>query len=300
MQVGEPANLSIIVAGEGNFGSLKTPNLLMDKRWRVFSPQESFEDGDFLGYKGQQTYRYVVIPLSADLQRIPAFDYTYFDVESRKFVTLKSEPIPIQIAGENIVRDDEISPAENVQEEMDEVEVSLNSAIRWDMGKTQVLGRPFFQKLSFFYLQLLLVLGFVVLVLLRWRTLKIERDEKYARQLQIQTWIRKYLRLAGQGPAREEDSEQFYESAFLAFCAVVASCNDANVEAITVEDVETRLQKMDLNENIKRVINGYLTRYEQHRFSGSALDNPPLTHEFNRLRSVLKKFDNQLEVAVEG
>ena len=298
LQVGNPANLSITVSGEGNFGSLKSPTLSLDKRWRVFAPQESFEDQDFLGYKGSQIYRYVIIPLSVDLKQIPSMEYTYFDVSENAFKTLISDPIAVSLAGENIVSSEEIESQNIEEEETDEAEISLTSSIRWELGRKNVLGLPFFKNSGFYIFQLFVFFLFSVLVILRWRQLKILKNRQYARQLQVQSWVRKYLRLAGSA-AREEDSEQFYESAFLAFCSVVASANDANVEAITVEDVKTRMKAMDLNDSVKRVIEGYLGRYEEHRFSGSVQENPPLAHEFNRLKSVLKKFDRQLEVAAE-
>jgi len=294
MQVGNPANLTITISGEGNFGSFKSPLLSLDKRWRVFAPQESFEDEDFLGFKGKQVYRYVIIPLSVDLKQIPVIEYTYFDVEESDFVTLVSEPINVSLAGENIVSGTEAERVEVETEQVDEAEVSLTSALRWELDRKNTLGAPFFKEILFYLVQVGFLLLFALLVFLRWRKLKIDRDRRFARQLQVQSWVRKYLRLAGIA-AREEDSEQFYESAFLSFCAVVASNSDANVEAITVEDVEKRMQAMKLNDSVKRVIEGYLRRYEQHRFSGSVQETPPLVHEFERLKSVLKKFDRQLE-----
>jgi len=292
MEVGEPANFSIVITGEGNFGSLKTPALSFDKRWRVFAPQESFEDEDLLSFKGKQIYRYVVIPLNIEVQNLPIFEYTYYDTALNKFVTLKSDPIQIEITGNNIVRDEEIEQPSIMPEQPAESEVSLKGSIRWDLGGRQTLGQPFFRNARFYLWNGLLLGVFFGFVVMKLRQLKIEKNQKFAREIQIQFWIRKYMRLAGVA-AKDENSEQFYESAFLAFCAVVASANDANVESITVEDVESRLEKMDLNDNVKRVILGYLSRYEQQRFSGSVVENPPLTHEFDRLKSILKKFDHQ-------
>ena len=299
ISVGEPTKLSIVLSGEGNFSSLRTPTLQLDNRWRVFAPQEEFLDQDFLGYKGEQTYQYVIIPLSTDLKSIPEIEYTYFDVRENAYQTLKSEAVEIRISGETIASELDVTGPEVEEDASDEAEISLNSSIRWKMGRRQTMAQPFFKRFGFYAFQFVIFTGFGVLVFMRLRKLRLERDAIFARQLQIHTWIRKYLRLAG-AAAKEEDSEQFYESAFLAFCAVVASSNEANVEAITVEDVQIRLKKMNLNDNVKRVVEGYLSRYEQHRFSGKLLDNPPLKHEFNRLKSILKKFDSQLELATES
>ncbi|MEQ9825861.1 MAG: hypothetical protein ABQ298_15860 [Puniceicoccaceae bacterium] len=294
LKVGEPVNVVVEIEGEGNFGSLRSPKLPLDKRWRVFSPQEQFEDGDFLGYRGKQIYRYVLIPLSSEISEFPAFAYTYFDVEKRDFVTLRSDPIPVGTVGENLYREEDAEMPAPASEREQSAELSLDSYLRWELGQAWEMQRPFFQRMRFYGIQGVLLMLFAGAIVWKRRQMRIQQDAVFARQLRVESWIRKYTRLAGIA-AREEDSEQFYESAFLAFCAVVASINDANVEAITVEDVESRLRNMDLNDNTKRVIEGYLRRYEQHRFSGTVLENPPLSHEFDRLRSILKRFNQQLE-----
>jgi hypothetical protein len=293
MQVGHPSNLSIVINGEGNLGAIRAPEIQLDNRWRVFSPQVSFEDLDFLSYKGRKTYRYVIIPLSSDISEIPAIPYSFFDTESNQYITINSKPIQVTLKGESILRMEEQVQKLNPVEELDEAETSLTTSIFWEMGYESHLGSPYFLRASFYFLQGCLLLGFLGLVGWRWRTLKMEKDQEFAREQQIGRWIRKYMRLAHIA-SKEEDSEQFYESAFLTFCAVVAARNDHNVEAITVEDVLTRIRKLDLNENVKRVVESYLDRYEHHRFSGEIREDPPLANEYQRLKSILNKVESEL------
>src|SRR5690606_8931267 len=140
------------------FGSLRSPKLPLDKRWRVFSPQEQFEDGDFLGYRGKQTYRYVLIPLSSEISEFPAFAYTYFDVENRDFVTLRSDPIPVGTVGENLYREEDAELPAPASEREQSAELSLDSYLRWELGQTWVMQRPFFQRMSFYGIQAVLLL----------------------------------------------------------------------------------------------------------------------------------------------
>ena len=293
MNVGQPSNLTVVVSGEGNFGAIRPPDLRLDNRWRVFTPQESFEDLDFLSYKGRKTYRYVVIPLSSGITEIPALSYAYFDIESDQYVTINTKAIAIEIQGESISRLEEQIQKPDPVEETDEAEKSLTTSIFWDMGYASHLGSPFYLKSSFYLLQLCLFTGFLLLLAWRWRVLRLRKDKEFAREQEIARWIRKYMRLALIA-SKEEDSEQFYESAFLTFCAVVAAKNDHNVEAVTVEDVLTRVRRLDLNDNVKRVIESYLERYEQHRFSGKTCEDPPLANEYRRLKSILRQVETGL------
>ena len=293
LQVGQPVNLSIVMTGEGNFGAIRSPDLRLDNRWRVFSPQESFEDLDFLSYKGKKTYRYVIIPLSSELSEIPAISYAFFDVGSDQYITTTSKPIPVELKGESISRlGEQLQKVEPV-EEVDEAEKSLTTSIIWEMGYESHLGSPFFLRSSFYLWQCVLFIGFFSLVGWRWRALKLKRDQEFAREHEISRWIRKYMHLAHIA-SREEDSEQFYESAFLTFCAVIAARNDHNVEAVTVEDVLTRIADLQLNENVRRVIESYLDRYQHHRFSGEVPEDPPLANEYRRLKSILRQVESGL------
>ena len=293
MNVGQPSNLTVVVSGEGNFGAIRPPELHLDNRWRVFTPQESFEDLDFLGYKGRKTYRYVVIPLSSDITEIPALSYAYFNTESDEFVTINTKSIDVELKGESISRLEEQIQEPDPVEETDEAEKSLTTSIFWDMGYASRLGSPFFLKPSFYAIQGCLFIGFLLLIAWRWRVLRLRKDREYAREQEIARWIRKYMRLAHIA-SKQEDSEQFYESAFLTFCAVVAAKNDHNVEAVTVEDVLMRIHRLDLNDNVKRVIESYLERYEHHRFSGEVREDPPLANEYRRLKSILRQVESGL------
>lgn len=299
MQVGQPTNLSIVVKGEGNFGAFREPNLQLDNLWRIFSPHESFDDQDFLGFKAEQVYKYVIIPLSSDISEIPPIPYTFFDIGKDDFVTIYSKAILVKLQGDSIIQAEDRVKVEDEIEQVDETEQSLTFSIYWNMGLQSELEAPFFLKRSFYLVQIIFLGLFLLISGWRLRGLKLEKNPGFARQQQIDLWVHKYLKLASIA-AKEEDSEQFYESAFLAFCAVVAAKNDYNVEAITVEDVLFRVRDLDLNDNIKRVVESYLYRYEHHRFSGGVQEDPPLANEYDRLKSILKKVENRLNIKGGG
>jgi hypothetical protein len=255
-----------------------------------FPPTETFDDQDFLSYKGAQTYEYVVIPLSRSIDEFPATELLYFDTNMGAFNTLRTDPVAVVLAGESIIEYEEGNVEESVVMSEPKSQQNVSEKIVWKLGSMRSLERPFFEKPLFWMLNAIAALGFSFSVWKHVEQLRMNRNPALIRRRKAEQWKRKYLKLAQQA-SRLEDSEQFYESAFLSFGAVICSGHDRNVESVTVEDVLNVIEGLDLNENSKRVVESYLIKYESHRFSGRFDQDPPLKHEFSRLLSILNRVE---------
>jgi hypothetical protein len=293
LDVGQPLNLSLVVEGEGNFGAFKAPSLMLDNRWRVFPPQEVFEDLDFLSYKGRLTYRFVVIPLSAEITRLPSIAYTYFDALKGSYETIRSEPVTLHLAGESLFAGEDLlkssapDPANTPAETPDRL---LSGSLLWSMGREASLGPPFVRNQWFWLANGLLLAVFSTLLVWRLQRLRFERDPRLRRRLFMERQQRRLLRMASHA-AREHDDALFHEAAFLAFASLVAWREGLVLEAVTVELVQERFATLDLSPDLKRLLMSYLQRYEKRRFGGLVEEGPPLAHEFDRLKSLLSKVD---------
>ncbi|MCG8525795.1 MAG: hypothetical protein MI748_05420 [Opitutales bacterium] len=292
LEVGNPTNLTLTISGAGNHGSYRAPELDFGSRWRVFNPQEEFENKDYLSFLGETVYRYVVIPLSAEIEKFPEISYSYFSLDDDEFIQEVIEPIPLEILGDSITADNDLeteilAPARVVTEETD-----LKDLLAWTIGAKQRLNAPFFERAWFYLVNVLGLAVFGMLLFFRLRVLRIRKVPELALRLKSKAWLKKYLKLAEKA-SKTEDSEQFYESVFLAFCSLISNY-DSNVEAISVFEVKKRVRVLELNENIKRVISSYLDQYEAHRFSGKRPDDPPLKNEYSRLNSIVRQIEGAL------
>ena len=97
-QIGEPLKLVISVTGEGNFSAIRQPEVLPDPAWRVYSGSEQFVPADAAGRSGTKTFEVTMMALK-ETSQTPAVEFSYFDPDTGKYVTLKGGPEPVTISG---------------------------------------------------------------------------------------------------------------------------------------------------------------------------------------------------------
>ncbi|MEC5128902.1 BatD family protein [Verrucomicrobiales bacterium BCK34] len=100
VSVGDPISMEFVVSGVGNLRTMSAPVFSVPQKgiWKSYEPNKVLEDeNDSDGYKeGQATFSIVIIP-EAKVNTIPSFELSYFDPDEEKYVTRKSEPIPISM-----------------------------------------------------------------------------------------------------------------------------------------------------------------------------------------------------------
>jgi len=100
VKTGDPITLKITVAGEGNFKTVKMPDLdIEEDDFKVYEPNVK-------AGKGAKEFEQVLIPKNADVKKIPKLRFVYFDPSSGRFRTAEKGPIPIKVkplgAGEKV------------------------------------------------------------------------------------------------------------------------------------------------------------------------------------------------------
>jgi hypothetical protein len=97
-KTGEPVSMKVSIKGLGNFDRMEQPTLTNTDGWRTYLPSEETEALDDLGLSAVKTFNY---PLIAEkpAKNLPTVEFSYFDPNAEKYVTLKSAPISIEVDG---------------------------------------------------------------------------------------------------------------------------------------------------------------------------------------------------------
>ncbi|CAK8720669.1 MAG: Oxygen tolerance [Candidatus Electronema aureum] len=92
---GDPITLKMKIGGSGNFDSVQAPELTDSKGWKLYPASASFI-GQPRG-KSEKTFEQAIVPVGSNLTAVPPLHFSYFDPAAGDYVTLKSEPIPLQL-----------------------------------------------------------------------------------------------------------------------------------------------------------------------------------------------------------
>lgn len=95
--VGDPLTLTLKISGKGSFDRVSADGLANAPGWKTYRPGGQFEPEDSLGLAGTKTFTQAVIPEQAGEVSLPAVSFSYFDPEAQKYVTRRTEPIPLHI-----------------------------------------------------------------------------------------------------------------------------------------------------------------------------------------------------------
>jgi oxygen tolerance protein BatD len=107
-KVGDPITLSIELSGTGTFANAITPDLKripeIADHFKVYEATEEIK-------KNRCRFTYGLRPQEAGIEEFPSIPLSYFDVETERYVTLNTEAIPVRIIKTDHLSDDQIVSA---------------------------------------------------------------------------------------------------------------------------------------------------------------------------------------------
>jgi hypothetical protein len=101
LTVGDPVSVDLVVAGAGNFDALNTPALVASGGWKIYPAKRFVIEGPA---DQNQTptverkigYTQVIVPEAVHAS-VPAFELNYFSPSQKKYITLRTEPIALNM-----------------------------------------------------------------------------------------------------------------------------------------------------------------------------------------------------------
>jgi hypothetical protein len=95
---GDPVTLKLKITGSGNFDRVSAPVLEKSDIWKTYQPGTKFEPEDSAGYSGAKTFEQALVPAQTGKLVIPALQFSFFDPQTRQYVTRTAAPIGIEVA----------------------------------------------------------------------------------------------------------------------------------------------------------------------------------------------------------
>ena len=96
--VGDPITVATTISGRGNFDRVNAPVIEDERGWHKYPPSSKFKQDDEVGLSGTKSFEMVLSP-NEKKQGLPLLAFSYFDPVKEQYVTLHSEPIPINVQG---------------------------------------------------------------------------------------------------------------------------------------------------------------------------------------------------------
>jgi hypothetical protein len=105
VKVGDPMTLTLSLSGQGTLEEASAPEVArmaeIAERFKIHEPTEDRKPGS-------ARFTYSVRPQKEGIEAFPPVAVSYFDVESERYVTLRTDPIPVEVSATEWLSGDQI------------------------------------------------------------------------------------------------------------------------------------------------------------------------------------------------
>jgi hypothetical protein len=263
VQVGDPITVTANISGRGNFDRVSAPLPEDEHGWHKYPPSANFKQDDDVGISGVKKFETVLTP-NEPKKSVPPLVFSFFDPVNEKYVTLRSDAIPVKIEGAAIAAKSPAAPAAaqaatpKPQPKPEDILYQIN-----DWPGTVTSFAPIYMQSRFWLPQIVPLLGLLGFMGWRWRQSKLgNRDARRRADLQHEaTEVQKRLRRA------DAPSQEYYAEAARAVQLKTALAKNVNPNTV---DAGTAAAAFRLDDEMRRQLETLFKQKDELRYSGGS------------------------------
>lgn len=263
LDANDAASMRIVISGQGNMKLMKAPVVDAPKDFEVYTPKETDKTSNTAGgAKGNVVFDYVIVPRHGGKYSIPPVEFVYFNPESEKYVTLRTDSFHLAVAKGNPVAG---GPSAREKEDLR----VLSSDIHYiNTRKADIRERVdgFFGTASYIMIHVGATALFLVLLAIFYRRAKANADIARKRGKRAGKDATKRLKLARK-LLKNHEAGPFYEETLRALLGYAGDKLNIPMTHLSKENVREALSARGVDESLIRQYMDVLESCEFARFA---------------------------------
>ena len=291
----DAASLIITVSGRGNVALLEEPKVNFPPDFEVYDTKTTENtDKSNGGTSGSKSFEYPFIPRSHGDFTIDPVEYSYYDVNAGKYVTLRTEPLHVKVAKG---KGGDSAPVTTVNSGVERKDVkSLADDIRFIFtGKPNLSGSgSFFVGSVFFWVLLaLMILGATSVYLAFRKVAAMRADVAGTKNRRATKMAQKRLKLAGEYLDKNLYTA-FYEELHKALIGFVSDKLNMDMSEISKDNIVSALTEGGVSEEQTKAFTDLLDACEFARYSPDG-GNEAMRSHYDAALKVISSIDSGLK-----
>lgn len=291
----DAASLIITVSGRGNVALLEEPKVNFPPDFEVYDTKTTENtDKSNGGTSGSKSFEYPFIPRSHGEFTIEPVEYSYYDVNAGKYVTLRTEPLHVKVAKG---KGGDSTPVTTVNSGVERKDVkSLADDIRFIFtGKPGLSGSgSFFVGSVFFWILLaLMILGATSVYLAFRKVAAMRADVAGTKNRRATKMAQKRLKLAGEYLDKNLYTA-FYEELHKALIGFVSDKLNMDMSEISKDNIASALTEGGVSEEQTKAFTDLLDACEFARYSPDG-GNEAMRSHYDAALKVISSIDSGLK-----
>ena len=292
MKTNDAVTIKLIISGTGNMKLINTPEVDFPKDFEIYDPKV---DNKFNltrnGLAGNKVIEYLAIPRHAGTYTIPPIEFSYFDLKSQSYKTLKTDSYTLNVAkGEG---NSEQVVANFISKEDLKV---LGQDIRYiKTGDTNLSRKDnyFFGSMSYWMWYIIpLALFIACMVIYRKQALENANVTK-VRTKKANKVATKRMKNAGKLLA-EKKTEAFYDEVLKALWGYISDKLSMPISQLSKDNIEGKLQQHQVADELVKEFIDILNDCEFARYAPGSQDEK-MDKIYQSAIDVISKMENSIK-----
>ncbi|MBP3679155.1 MAG: protein BatD [Bacteroidaceae bacterium] len=289
LKTNDAVTIKLVISGTGNMKLINTPEVGFPQDFEIYDPKV---DNKFNltreGLTGTKVIEYLAIPRHAGTYTIPAIEFSYFDLKSQAYKTLKTDSYTLNVAkGEGNA--DQVIANFTSKEDLK----VLGKDIRYiKTGNTHLTekGKYFFGSTSYYVwyiIPLALFIGFMII----YRKQAMENaNVAKVRTKKANKVATKRMKNAGKLLA-EKKTEAFYDEVLKAMWGYISDKLNIPVSQLSKDNIEEELNKYGVSEDLIKAFISTLNECEFARYAPGN-QNEAMDKVYSSAIDIISKMEN--------
>ncbi len=292
LKTNDAVTIKLVISGTGNLKLVNTPEVAFPKDFEVYDPKI---DNKFTltreGLSGNKVIEYLAIPRHAGNFTIPPVEFSYFDLKSNSYKTIKTEAYNLKVEKGAGNADQVIADFTNKED----LKV-LGQDIRYiKMGETSLTRKgDFFFGSTTYYLWYIIPLVLFVVFVIVYRKKAIENaNVAKVRTKKANKVAAKRMKNAGRLLA-ENKQEAFYDEVLKALWGYISDKLNIPVSQLSKDNIEDELTKYGVAPELIKDFIGTLNECEFARYAPGN-QNEAMDKVYSSAVEVISKMENSIK-----
>lgn len=292
LKANEAVTLRFTISGTGNMKLIKTPEVSFPEDFEIYDPKvENKFSLKSSGFTGNKVIEYLAIPRYGGEYTIPAIEFSYFDIASQQYRTLKSESYTLKVEkGEN-------AGGATISGYVSKEELKLLGQdirfIKRDNAALSQKGKTFFASTAYLLWYIVPLLLFVAYIAIRHKRMAENANIATMRTKKANKVAVKRLKVASR-LLKENKKNEFYDEILKTLWGYMSDKLNIPVSQLSKENIATELTEKGAGQELIDELHGLLNDCEFARYApgdpGAAMDKA-----YNMCIEVISKMENTIK-----
>ena len=292
LKTNDAITIKLVISGTGNRKLISNPEIKFPDDFEVYDPKVDNQVRlTREGLTGNKVIEYLAIPRHAGTYKIPGVSFSYFDIRSKSYKTLKTEEYVINVEKGAGNADQVIANFTN-KEDLKVLGEDIRY-IKQNEVTLQPKGSFFYGSMTYWLFYIIPALAFIIFFIIYRKQAAENANVAKMRTKKANKVATKRMKLAGK-LLSENKKDAFYDEVLKALWGYISDKLNIPVSRLSKDNIEEKLRNHGVNEELIKEFLNALNDCEFARFAPGD-ENQAMDKVYSSSIEVISKMENSIK-----